>query len=453
MNKADYFKAACKAHCFTLKQWVISAFSLVAEGPEDWKRNPYPYRIVSTPTGYFFVDPENHENLIPIEDPSGLGVRVPLVHAHEAMEIVPGDIPNFTLMDVEVLGVKAPLKTNYGNYLWNWAILCWGLGDKVGYINDRTAPGQVEDIILKRLQEDPQPGDPTPKSIDRNMPIYVSEYLKVVEAAFYMTGFTQLFVPADTRKSMTAPPGIAEFKAKLIEENKYRLHDPAVIAEMDAKMIEYDSQYLKGDESEGFLITGKSRTTVRRKLFLSLGGEPGLDEESGKVEFIPNSLTEGWDISKFPVMNDTQRAGSFNRSAQTQLGGESVKWLLRASSNMLVTMDDCGTQLGVPTAFDEKSIKKYIGFHVVTSGGPKEITVDEAGTYVGKKFMVRSPLFCKLEKTDYCKICVGPRLALNPTALSSAVTEVGSTIMLIFMKAAHARNLAVAHMDYQTEIQ
>lgn len=453
MNKNDFLKAALKAHCFIRKQWVISAFSLVAEGPEDWKRDPYPYRIVATPTGYFYVDPEHHDNLLPVDDPSGLGVRVPLFHPHDVLEIVPGDIPNFTQMDVELLKVASPMKTNVGNFLWNWIVLCWGLGNKVGYINDRTNPGQVEDAILKRLQDDPQPGDPMPKSIDRNMPIWTSEYLKVVEAAFYMTGFSQLFVPADTRKSMTAPPGVAEYKAKLIEENKDRLHDPAVIADIDAKLIKYDSEYLKGDESEGFLITGKSRTTVRRKLFLSMGGEAGLDEESGRVQFIPNSLTEGWDITKFPVMNDSQRAGSFNRSAQTMLGGESVKWLLRASSNMQVTVDDCGTQLGVPTVFDEKSIQRYVGFHVVTSGGAKEITAEDAGTYVGKKFMVRSPLLCRLDKTDYCKICVGPRLALNPTALSSAVTEVGSTIMLIFMKAAHAKNLAVAHMDYETELQ
>jgi len=447
MNKADYIKAACKAHNFIRKQWMISAFSLVAEGPEDWKRDPYPYRLVATPTGYFCVDPDDQTQLMPIEDPSGLGVRVPLLHASEGLDIIPGDIPNFTQNDGQAL------KTNYGNFLWNWIVLCWALGNKIGYINTRVAPGQLEDAILKRLQDDLKEGDPVPRAIDRAAPIYVSEYLKVVEAAFYTTGFTQLFVPADTRKSLMAPPGLAEYKAKLIEENKDRLHDPAVIADIDAKLIAFDSEYLKGDESEGFLITGKSRTTVRRKLFLSMGGEAGLDEESGNVEFIPNSLTEGWDITKFPVMNNTQRAGSFNRSAQTMLGGESVKWLLRASSNMMVTMDDCGTQLGVPTTFDEKSIKQYIGFHVQTSGGPKEITDSDAGTYVGKQFMVRSPLFCKLEKTDYCKICVGPRLALNPTALSSAVTEVGSTIMLIFMKAAHAKNLAVAHMDYMNEIQ
>jgi hypothetical protein len=449
MIKADFFIAACKAQNFIRKQWVISAFSLVAEGPEDWKADPYPYRIVQTPTGYFFVDPEDPTNLLPIEDPSGLGVRVPLIHPKEVLEIQPNDIPNYGTWE----GEDKPLKTNYGNFMWNWTVLCWGLGNKIGYVNDRIAPSAVEDAILKRLQDDPKPGDPLPKAAARAAPIYVSEYLKVVEAAFFMTGFTQLFVPADTRKSMQAPPGIAEYKAKLIEENKDHLNDPAVIAEMDAKMIAFDAAYLKGDESEGFLITNKSRSTVRRKLFLSMGGEPGLDEESGHVEFIPNSLTEGWDISKFPVMNNTQRAGSFNRSAETRLGGESVKWLLRASSNMLVTMDDCGTKLGVVTDFDEKNIKKYVGFHVVTSGGPKEITEEEAGTYVGKQFMVRSPLFCSLEKTDYCKICVGPRLALNPTALSSAVTEVGSTIMLIFMKAAHARNLAVAHMDYMTEIQ
>lgn len=436
MLKRDLFIAAMKAELYRNRAWVTSAFVLIAEGPEDWKKDPFLYRIVQTQTGHFFVNQERQlEAIEDAKDP-----RAAAFNIKELLTIKKGDIPNL---------YEESLKTSYGNYFFNWLILVWPFGGKFAYVNDRISPSGVEKMILPRLKDDPKPGDPKPKSIERNMPIYVSEYLKYVEAAYFTMGFTQLWVPADTEKTLVPPPGLKEFRAKVYAQyTPEQLKDPAIIAEIDKQLVAYDAAFLKGDDSEGFLISTKSRAQVRRKLFLQIGGEAGLNEKEG-IDNIATSLDEGWDPNKFATMQNATRAGSFNRGAQTALGGEAVKWLLRVSSNMIVAKDDCGTRLGYPTPLTDKNIKKYIGFHVVSKTGHDTITEETQGEYLGKTVMVRSPMFCNLEKTDYCTVCVGPRLALNPTALSAAVTGYGSKFMQLFLAAAHGQRLETAHMDFR----
>jgi hypothetical protein len=182
------------------------------------------------------------------------------------------------------------------------------------------------------------------------------------------------------------------------------------------------------------------------------GAESGLGD-GVEVDLIQNSLSEGWDITKFPAMNNSLRAGSFNRGAETMLGGEAVKWLLRASSNMTVTQEDCGARLGLEILVDNDSIHKLPGFSVVTQDGHEKISdLEAAGKYMGKKILLRSSMFCKLEKTDYCAVCVGEKLALSPTALSAAIAEYGNIFLLLFMKKMHGSALQVARMNYKTAL-
>ena len=452
MKKHDYFLAACKAQEFRRRAWVISAFSMINEDADAWKKDPYPYRLVQTRTAYFFVNPEKTDELIQLDDADP--TKPPFDHKDKFL-LKPGDIPNYGEHE------QQDLITSYGQYFFNWVMFVYPFFAKIRYQSGRISPDDVEKMILPRLMDDPDPAVKHPMAPinlpletgnPEQSPIYVKEYLVMADAAFYLAGFTQLWVPAATRKAMTAPPGIAEFKAKLLEQYKDKLHDPAVIAKIDAELIKYDTEYLKGDLSEGFLIENKGRKVVRRKLFLMTGAEAGL-EDGIDVDLIQNSLSEGWDINKFPIMNDSLRAGSYNRGAETMLGGEAVKWLLRASSNMMVTAPDCGSNLGVPVVLGDTNKKKYIGFSVVTPEGHEKLDDESIGKYLGQKVMIRSPMFCRLEKTDYCAVCVGDRLAMNPTALSSAVSEYGSKFMLLFMKKMHGTQLALAHMDYRTAIQ
>ena len=62
--------------------------------------------------------------------------------------------------------------------------------------------------------------------------------------------------------------------------------------------------------------------------------------------------------------------------------------------------------------------------------------------------MVSSPMYCKLDKTDYCKTCVGKKLADNPTGLSMAVSDYGSTMLYIYMSAVHGKQLKLAKVNH-----
>jgi hypothetical protein len=435
MDKRSYFLAACRAEEFRRTAWVMSAFALIREDPEKWRTDNYPYRIVQMPTGMFFVNPENRDELLPIENAKP---GEPIFRAGEWVTILKSEFPN--------LGQDRATVT-YGNLLVNFTSIIWPFGPtKMKYMIDEITSPSIEKLILPRFRNTPKEGESREEKY-----VYVDEYLKFADSMFYLGSLSQLFVPAGSRKAMTVDPKVYELRKKLVAENKDRLHDPAVIAKIDAELVKHDKAWIKGDPAEHFLLSGKAYNIVRKKLFLQMGAEMGLDE-SQNVDYIQPSLAEGWDISKFPAMNNSLRAGSFNRGAQTMLGGESVKWLLRASSNMSVTAPDCGSKLGNPVALNDENKKRYFGFSIVGEKGPIKITEESAGEYLGKKVMIRSPMYCKMPKTDFCAVCVGDRLAANPNAISAAVAAYGSAFLSLFMASAHAKALLLTKMDYREAI-
>lgn len=432
MLKNDYFLLAMKNKLYEKRAFVISIFSLIREDFSKWKEDPYPYRPVQTPTGHFFVDPLTKE-LEPIGTIDDTPPSQPIFNFKAPITLKPGDLPN----------VKNEITTTIGNVLFNCCCIINAFGDKIDYVEGRVKIPDIEDHIAKRLMDNPKEGEQRdPKYI------YVDEYVKFSNSLLYITNFSQLCVWCSTEKTMTPPPGIKEYKAQLLEKYKDNLNDPTVIATIDAELVKYDKAYLSGDNGLNFLLEGGKALKARKRLYLMYGAEGGFNQ-SVNVGLIKNSLLEGWEVDKFPLMNDSLRATSFYRGAETQLGGEAVKWLLRASSNFNITTEDCGTRLGKVVTIDKDNFKKFIGFNVLTKEGTKEITKDDnESDYLGKTLMIRSPMYCKLDKTDFCAKCLGKNLSLNPTGLSIAVSNYGSTFMNIMLKRMHQAALSLAKYDY-----
>ncbi len=434
MQKNDFFIRALKANAFKTKSWMLSAFSIINEGKDDWVKNPYPYRIVQTPTGAYFLDPEvlSSDGRISLSPIEGFASGSPIFSAKDRIELKAGDLINLT----------EDIVTTVGNVLFNAICLVPAFSNKISFINKEVNIGEIENFIASKLTDTPSENEER-----LSTKIYVDEYIKFCDSLFWLTNFSQLFVWAATEKVLTPPPGIVEFKNALLEKYKGRLNDPEVIAEIDEQLIKFDSEYLKGDPGEAFLLSAKTRKIVRKRLFLMYGGEAGL-EETTALDPITNSLDEGWDINKFPTMNNTLRAGTFNRGAQTELGGESVKWLMRASSNIVVTTDDCGTKIGKPVNVTKSNFKKLVDFTVLINDQQEFIDdVQKAEKYIGQSIMVRSPMYCTLDKTDYCKTCVGRKLGDNPTGLSMTISEYGSAFLSLFMKAMHGKSLDTVKLD------
>lgn len=435
MKRFDFFIAAIQAEAHLRTAWIISAFSLISEAPDAWKTHSqpgrpsnYPYRIIQTQTGNFFVNPTNTEELTLIEDaPPGK----PLFDFKEEIDLPAGTIAN----------IKQDIHTTYGNLLFNALVLVYAFGDKIPFQNGEISTSKLEDMTVDMLRDTPT----GPGEVRNPKYIYVDEFQKFLNSMYALSALTQLCVPACTEKSTTPPPGIQELRDNLIAQNKDRLHDSATIAKIDAELEAHLRAYLKDDESMGFL-SNKSFNVVRKKLFLLNGAEASLDSDAG-FNLVTRSLNEGWDMKDFAALCTGSRSGSYNRGAQTELGGEAVKWLFRAASNLAVTEDDCGSKLGNWMFAKKGEEHKLLGFTILDGDNSVKIDKENVGVYMGKRVLVRSPMYCKLPKTDFCKTCVGERLANAPTSLATAVAHYGDTFMALFMKAMHSNVLELAELD------
>lgn len=419
MNLNDFYIHAIRANAHYERPWVLRAFSLTQEDPEAWKNNPTAWRIVSTSTGYFYVDEKLQ--LQPIE---GVPANQPLYSADTDIMVPPGFFQYWPEGGL----------TKAGNLLFNATAIWPSVENKLGYINWEEDIKKIEQRFAV-MKDDPLEGE----SVDPGA-IYVRDLIEFGDGIRYLEGFTQLFCWSLTEKAVTTPDGFEEVKAaELAKYTPEQLDDPMIQARIYKVLGDYDKNvWLKGDPSERFLISAKSHN-VRRKLFLVQGAEAGLDSNTQKLPFVAKSLSEGWDLDKLPDLINTQRAGSIDRGSETELGGVVAKWLARSTSNVRVVQEFCGTKVGDLVLVSEANQHELVGHYVV--GKEPTLVPDEqaAGAYLGKLIQVHAPHYCAHEKTDYCKFCLGVNLSANENALPLAAIALGGGFLGMFLSSMHGR--------------
>ena len=413
--------------------WLISLLCITKPKEEPI----YPYGFwVEEGIAYGYIPTETDLEAVVIE---GYQKGQPLFQYNESITVPPGVLPN----------AKEGVETTVGRLIMNVALLVYPFWDKIPYINKKFHTGDVEDIIAKRLVDDPKEGE---EGSDNKEDIYCYEFLKFTEGALWLTNFTQVCVPGVTEKALVPPPEAANRLKELIEKHKDSLHDASTIVKIQDELIAMDKAYLADDRSMGFLINpNKDFNIVRLRLFLTFGFGMTFRED-GKIDYIPQPLTEGTDLSKLPEYTNISRAGTFSRAAETMLGGVAVKELLRASNNLSLKEEDCGSGLGLDYLITDKNKDYFIGYHAILNGNTVLLTKEILAGKVGSIITVRSPAYCNTKDTGYCRVCCGPHLSRHPTGLSSAISALGSAFMYLMMKAMHGKVSAVKKLDYKSLI-
>lgn len=376
----------------------------------------------------------------------------------ELEDYVPGRSPlhfreKFILNKGEILNYNkdTPLETTFGNVYCNYLCLVLPFGDLFPFIDGIFSPSKIEKQIVNILQDDP-------KDLDYDNPVkaeapnvYVWQYLMFCDHALFLNGFSDGYVTTTTEKSMLGSPDRNKIRDKWLKENPEKLNTPEGVAELAKLLKDLDDAYMEGDESLGYYTSSKKAAGARRKMHYFFGGEDPFGDGS-KVTLIPKSLEEGLDVEKVPVMNSAARAGSYNRGAETALGGVATKVMYRMAGTIRITEDDCNSSVGVPTVINDSNVGNFIGNSFIRQNKTIKITEDNFKELIGQTVEIRSPIGCKTEAKNICKVCAGDKLAVNPSGIPAAVASMGGTLMMIFMKAMHTNEIAVAPWDFNKHL-
>jgi hypothetical protein len=458
MDKSLFYKMALKGGAYQRKEWVLAAFSVtrrpVAKAAPVKTANPLMNALngiddAATPTltsSDLLYDirynRESTEVFVPISESENGWVSITdhtpmtaLFVAGQALTVNPDDAINCT----------ASVESTYGDLLFNYIALIHPFEARIPYQVGPVKIRKIEAMIAERLCDNVEIAGVEPQP--HQIPVWM--YMKFGRCMGALAGYTQLFVPTLTPKSLSTNAAIMKRRGELLEEHKDRLHDPVVVSRIQDELIQMDKDSLKGDPSEGFFISNKTWGTARKRMFVIHGPEAGFNE-GGNAELVVNSLNEGWDTTKLPAMFNSTRAGSFYRGALTALGGEAVKFFMRVFQNTQISGDDCGSTLGLQRFIDPDRLDYYEGLWEMSSSGLIQLDKERLKAVAGKTILTRSPNYCKTGHTDYCAKCAGGRLAANPYRIGAENTAVASTFMNIMMASAHAKELKTAPLDFRT---
>lgn len=427
MKKLDYLKLAIQQKLYFKRAWITSLVSIT----KPISGETYIGQLITESWGYNFINSENTPEKI--EDSVS---NQALFGFADRIQVDSSWCPN----------VEGTLETSIGNLLFNLICIVESFGTKLPFITGKASVSKIEDIIAPRLLDTPEPGG-------QRSPVdfHVDEYIKFVDSLQFIKALSLLCTISATPKAILPPVGIKEFKAQLNEKYKGKLSDPVELTKYEKELSDFDHAFVKDDPGYGTFLKGKVMDTARKKMYLNIGSEMGFGNNL-KVEPVLSSLNDGWptDSQSYTNMMNGSRAGSYSRGAETVKGGVSAKYLLRAANNFHIQDTDCGTRLGFKRIFTEANINQLIGRYVIE--GNKLVHIQNntiASNYLNKLVILRSPMRCKLEGDNICKICAGDNINKFPTGVTIPLTEISSIILTASLKLMHTNALKTARMNIQ----
>lgn len=416
MNKYSYFLMGLKNRWFLDSYWIKSCFSVFKT------KDTTPYLVKTNEKGFYFIQ-DGEEVLIT----GATDITKPLLRVGEMITVPMGTFP----------GQKEEIKTSCGILFQNYLMVIDPFNGKVPFINKRFFPSDVEKFFLYKWERSRD--DITEDKPEKPDEIFTEEFLKYTENTLHLVNYTQTFVPSITEKSLTTNPLLEKRRKELYAEYGDRLNDPVIAAKVDAELVAIDKEFMKGDDSMGFLISGKAFNNTRKRLNNNFGTPSTLDDKPG--QFITRSLKEGVDYKNLSVYVNDAYNGSIGRGLETQEGGVLVKDALRSAANLKVEGDDCGSTHGVLYKMPDDVDKclKYIGYWYIVKGTSHQVTNENIKDLAGKYLLFRAPSMCTSKNNSYCRKCVGPNISNYENGIATVNSSLGSVIMNLSMKNMHSK--------------
>ena len=429
MDKVEYFIKALASGAWKHREWIFSTFTIAHLNALGFKRKVYPYQLVVQDGTYYFYDPERNMELTEL---APYGTVDPLF-PHDELLIAPAGC---------IANLQEDKKTTYGNLLFNAVALAHPFGAEIKYVNKFIAPKAIQNLFLEKIIEDPEDGVIPPGKVT------VSQVHTHQNAMYNIIGNLSLIcLQSTSRRMYIVDKSIIALRDKLLKEHENQLSDLSVVADIVKQLVTALRESYKNDPASGFLILDKHFETILMRTQVMHGVEHSFNND-GSFALIIKSLSEGWDLDYFTELNNSARMGSFNRGANTALGGEAVKFFYRRYQNSRLVDKDCGSKVTITKVVTKFNVARIIGNYYVEDGAMVKITRETAPSLLGRTIEFRDPTGCQAGGMDYCVYCLGENFKNNPTAIPNIMAEVPSQWMYIFMKKMHGESLSNVEFDF-----
>lgn len=433
MTKFEYLKLCVQnRHILETAKWYFHIIGIPLPQTQELAQmeplTPYPQ-----PDGMYVVMQDEASGNKVLTKLTDAQPNQPVFHIRELIDVDHTWLPT----------ISGSFQTKLGNLLINAVALYPSVKGKIPYMNDPINSVKViEAKVAKLLKSDDEATDSD---------ISISEYEELFNRLWFFSEFASLFNVAATARMITAAPGTKELRQKLLEENKGKLSDPAVVANIAAQLDAHDKAYLKEDEVAQAGLSRKENT-ARKKLHQMYGETNDFTSKLGS-DPITGSMDEGLDtdpknLAKY--INDLRYA-SYSRGDSTKLAGYTYKILQRSLSGLSIVDEDCGTQRGFTRLITNANLKKTFGRYVKVSPTDKQWTliedVQQAEKYLGKTLVFRSALYCKSEGSTRCYRCLGETFKGSAAAMTNLAASISSEFMTLFLKRMHTSGFGLTTIE------
>ena len=344
-----------------------------------------------------------------------------IINTYSPLILYKNDIENLT---------EDKIATTYGRYLANYYLLASVFGDKIPYQNDVWNVGKVESEISKKMI---------------HKVINPEQCGKYIDHAYFYSSYGDIFGPTLSRKSTTSDKRLIELRKSMLADLKKqgKENDISELVKVENTLINEDKKNLENDSSMAFYgDSGKKFNIHRKRQYGTLGILETFEKTKGNYDYVPGSLSEGWNIDSFVSIANEIRKGTYERGISTANGGLKTKQMIRTLQDVDITSDDCHTKRYLTIHLTKNNIKSYVNMNMVnTDGSLTTLTDENISNYIDKTVQFRSVMYC-IQPDGYCYKCSGKSFEnLEFKSIGTQPIDLGSVFLKLSLKAMHGTKI------------
>lgn len=277
----------------------------------------------------------------------------------------------------------------------------------------------------------------------------LKEYLTKTQ---FFQQFSTMLCPSYSEKMLCCSEAINKKKKELIEtkyKEKIEAGNEVAAAELEAELIAYAKEYLKGDPGLDMYLSGARGSFGNnfKNMFIMRGAIKDPDPDKG-YKVITDNYADGISKENYSAMAAAMVDGPYKRGKKTQEGGWWEKLFAAAFQHVVADEPgtDCGTKRHIVVTLDKNNIDGFMYSNMIEDGQLVELNSMNRDKYLGKTVKFRFSSMCENEKI--CNACLGNSYhKLGIKNIGTTTPMVPSVIKNINMKSFHNTVVGISEMD------